>query len=126
MEQTGENNKRRFSRVNFNTDVQLVSARGNWHCQLLDISLKGMLTEKPHSWVGNKGDELLAEVHFEESDILIRMEVVVSHIEGGHIGFRCKHIDLDSITHLRRLIELNLGDAELVNRELFELTTSGE
>jgi hypothetical protein len=30
----------------------------------------------------------------------------------------CKEIDLDSISHLRRLIELNLGDQEELEREL--------
>jgi len=34
---------------------------------------------------------------------------------------RCLSIDLDSITHLRRLLELNLGDPQLVERELLQL-----
>ncbi|VAX04921.1 hypothetical protein MNBD_GAMMA20-584, partial [hydrothermal vent metagenome] len=44
------------------------------------------------------------------------------HSENDHIGFRCEHIDLESISHLRRLVELNLGDAKLLDRELSALT----
>jgi len=32
-----------------------------------------------------------------------------------------QHIDLDSISHLRRLVELNLGDEALLERELAAL-----
>jgi hypothetical protein len=35
-----------------------------------------------------------------------------------HLGFVCKHIELDSVTHLRRLIELNIADHDELEREL--------
>jgi hypothetical protein len=31
---------------------------------------------------------------------------------------KCNFIDVDSISHLKRMVELNLGDASLLNREL--------
>ncbi len=40
--------------------------------------------------------------------------------------FRCEHIDIDSITHLKRLIELNLGDEALLHRELAHLIHAPE
>ena len=43
---------------------------------------------------------------------------MVSHIKANHIGLKCHYIDIDSITHLKRLIELNLADDELLHREL--------
>ena len=46
------------------------------------------------------------------------MEGVVAHSARGLIGIACRSIDLDSITVLRRLIELNLGDAALLERDL--------
>jgi hypothetical protein len=49
------------------------------------------------------------------------MDVSVAHVEDQHIGFRCEHIDLDSITHLRRLVELNVGDTDILYRELSAL-----
>jgi hypothetical protein len=49
------------------------------------------------------------------------MSVELVHKEKGRLGFKCKHIDIDSITHLRRLVELNLGNADMLERELSAL-----
>ncbi len=53
-----------------------------------------------------------------DSEIEIKMETTICHIEANHIGLKCKHIDIDSISYLKRLIELNLADDELLHREL--------
>ena len=42
----------------------------------------------------------------------------LAHVEGDHAGVLCRSIDLESITHLRRLIEVNLGDPAASEREL--------
>lgn len=114
-------NKRRFSRIPFNSEVHLVSAEGDWYCQLLDISLQGMLTTLPDNWLAGPGENYLAEMKLGDSDVVIRMEVQTVHVEKDHVGFRCEHIDLDSISHLKRLVELNIGDAQILDRELSQL-----
>lgn len=121
-EQASTDDKRKFSRIPFDTPVHLVSAEGSWDCELLDVSLKGMLATTPADWQTKVGDRYLAEMLMENQDATIRMEVSVMHSENNHTGFRCEHIDLDSISHLRRLVELNLGDSEILNRELSELS----
>jgi len=50
---------------------------------------------------------------------------VVAHSEAGHIGLTCQHIDLDSAAHLRRLVELNLGDETQLRRKLQALILPG-
>ncbi|MBL1278002.1 MAG: PilZ domain-containing protein [Ectothiorhodospiraceae bacterium] len=117
-----KNDKRKFSRIPFDTDIHLVSAEGSWHCQLLDVSLKGILATSPKGWQAKIGDHYLIEMLIGNQEAAIRMEVSVMHIEDDHTGYRCEHIDLDSITHLRRLVELNLGDSDILDRELSELS----
>lgn len=113
---TDEN--RLFTRIPFEASVHIVSPEQSWDCELIDISLKGVLVSQPDSWGGALDDPFLIELKLENSETVIRMDVSVAHIEPSHIGFRCEHIDLDSITHLRRLVELNVGDTEILNREL--------
>ncbi len=113
--------KRRFSRISFVTDIHMVNAEGSWDAQLIDISLKGILATMPDGWHSKVGDQYLVEMLTDTPDATIRMEVSVAHVEKQLAGFRCEHIDLDSISHLRRLVELNLGDNEMLNRELTEL-----
>ncbi|WP_455198691.1 PilZ domain-containing protein [Kaarinaea lacus] len=114
-------NKRRFSRIAFDTKINLVSAERTWASQLVDISLKGMLATLPQNWNGKVGDHYLAEILLGDQETVIRMEVSVTHISKQNAGFHCELIDLDSISHLRRLIELNIGDESILNRELSEL-----
>lgn len=119
--ETPNPDKRHFSRIPFVTDVHLVSAEGSWNVKLIDISLKGALTSVPGARHVKVGDHFLMEMLTESEAASIRMEVSVVHLEGEHMGLRCEHIDLDSISHLRRLVELNLGDSEILNREITEL-----
>ena len=56
-----------------------------------------------------------------DPDTMINMEASIAHIEGRQVGLKRAHIDMDSISHLRRLVELNLGDSELLHRELEHL-----
>lgn len=123
MNQSTEfNEQRHFSRISFDAEARLTRAEEKWPCQLIDLSLKGALIVRPMNLNAQAGDQFLLELALDsENKVVIRMQVSVSHVENDHIGFHCEHIDLDSITHLRRLVELNLGDAELLNRELSAL-----
>ncbi len=110
--------KRRFTRVDFDATTTVSdNSGGHWLTQLIDISLNGVLLERPDAWQGNIDDAYKIEVQL-NNDITIAMNVTVAHIEKTQVGFRCEHIDFDSISHLRRLMELNLGDATSINREL--------
>lgn len=117
--------KRRFSRIEFDAEVSLISDKGIWKCKLIDISLKGLLSTVPRIWEADIGDRYLIELFADNEDAVIRMEASITHIGEMQVGFRCEHIDLDSISNLRRLVELNLGDTETLNRELSELGISG-
>ena len=113
--------KRQFTRITFDSPVYLSKAESTWQTELVDISLNGVLIDRPADWNGSVGELYKLTLDLNESDIEIRMEVEVAHMENNHIGFHCKHIDLYSITHLRRLVELNVGDTEILNRELSSL-----
>ncbi|WP_455205840.1 PilZ domain-containing protein [Kaarinaea lacus] len=113
--------QRQFTRIPFESPVHIHNAQGKWTSQLIDISLNGILIHEPTGWDVSIGDQVQIELDLHDSDIEIRMEVEVAHMEKGHVGLHCKHIDLDSITHLRRLVELNLGNTEILSRELSAL-----
>lgn len=115
--------KRRFSRIPFDATVVIIREQQRWDSHLLDISLKGALVEKPADWSGNSGDTLRLEITL-GGEITITMEATVSHIGDESIGLRCDHIDLESISHLRRIVELNTGNEDLLHRELSALSSS--
>ena len=115
--------QRRFRRISFETQAFISHGKDRWETQLLYISLKGALLALPSGWKGVVDQRLDLELVIEDGALIMRMETKVVHIEQDHLGLCCLHIDLDSMAHLRRLVELNLGDADLLNRELHSLGT---
>jgi hypothetical protein len=113
---------RHFSRIQFSIPVTLSNPDTNqlWKCKLIDISLHGALISQPEQWTGNVGELYQIDI-FLGKDCNIAMEARAVHIEQHSLGFSCQHIDLDSVTHLRRLVELNLGDEKILEREFSEL-----
>lgn len=110
-------NRRQYWRANFRADASLQTGGATQPCLIDDISLMGALLEIPAGisvTVGKKCD-LLLEL---SSGMAITMQGTAVHVEGHHVGLRCDSIDLDSLTHLRRLIELNAGDAKVYDRDL--------
>ena len=113
--------RRTHCRIAFDAPVTLSAAGRQWRSNLLDISLKGALVRMPAGWQDNKQKKWHLDIQLHTDDVHIIMEAGIRHIEADHIGFHCEHIDLDSITNLRHLVELNLADEALLERELSAL-----
>lgn len=116
-----ETNRRQFSRIHFNTEGKLFFSGGEGPVEIVDLSLKGALIQLKTAARLQPGQRCTLRLGLATSGEGIRMEAQVAHVEGASIGLRCVEIDLDSITHLRRLVELNLGDESLLHRELESL-----
>jgi hypothetical protein len=117
---------RRFRRIDFVDAVQIVSEdldgaeASSWEAKCIDISMLGMLLQVP------EGFPLLIGTPFEvhlilSEDVMIEMPCTLVHVEGKRAGFRAEQMSIDSLTNLRRLLELNLADNIEVERELSEL-----
>jgi hypothetical protein len=118
--------RRKFSRIPFPATAHLKAYRGDLHlnCDVIDVSLKGILIKIPNDWRGKMHEKFKVDLLLDNAELVINMYAAVAHIDKESVGFLCEHIDLDSISHLKRLIELNLGDEELLHRELSALITS--
>ena len=110
-------NRRRFRRIGFDARTELSQGNQRWPVKLIDLSLKGLLVECPASWVGDRAKMFSVDIHL-DPETEIRMDVQLTHEEQGQLGFVCRYISLESISTLRRLIELNLGDPKELDREL--------
>ena len=110
--------KRIFSRVAFVTDVKLTHKAKQFEAELINISLKGALLQPVKNVNIRIGDEcdLSFTLHGSEIKLAFKMELV--HKQEEKLGFKFISEDIESITHLRRLLGLNLGDAEQITHEL--------
>lgn len=117
---SSENEKRRFCRVSFLASGSISLETKEWKCCILDISLKGVLLESPQDFEVKK-DTLYRIRLILNEDTMISMQAKLMHSEAHHLGFQWIYIDLDSLTNLRRLLELNLHNDQEINRELSDL-----
>lgn len=113
---------RRFSRVNFKGKAHLDIGSHSSSTQVLDLSLKGALIQKPDDWPASLPKRITLRIALNDFPLELQMEVSVAHQSATVVGLHCEKIDIESVSHLRRLLELNLGDASLLSRELAELS----
>lgn len=120
--------RRRFSRIELGLQGTLTCNDISIQIVLLDISLKGALLvmadgadTKP---IGDSRCTLALMLGVGEH--AITMKGTIRHVQEERFGFACDEIDLDSAGHLKRLVELNLGDLDLLDRELGEFAFAGE
>lgn len=114
--------QRHFKRVRFFSQAQLEADGQLYPTELLDLSLKGALVKKPVAPLPIEPTKLCLKLQLSDSSEELIMQVSIAHQNAGFLGLHCDKIDIDSISHLRRLLELNLGDPELLSRELSELS----
>jgi hypothetical protein len=115
-------NRRQFTRILFSIKAEIEVEEKTYPVSIHDISLNGALVTAIESDQSLKGK--LGTLHFllsdKESEVI--MNIAIVHEEKNETGLQCNAIDIDSVTHLRRLIELNLGDSEQLNKELSQLS----
>ncbi len=112
-----QQDRRRFHRVLHDARARVFSAEGEWPCQLHDLSLKGCLLVANTDWQLNPRQTYQVSIQLGR-DVKIDMEARLVYQSGRYAGFECRRIDLDSVTELRRLLELNLGDPALLERDI--------
>jgi len=110
-------NRRRFKRIAFDAVTTLSQGATVWSAELVDLSLKGLLIHRPGGWHDSNEGIFLVDIRLAEN-VHVEMDAQLVHKEADQLGFKCLHIGLESIQHLRRLIELNLADAAELEREL--------
>lgn len=114
---------RRFLRTTFQAPARLNLAGQMLPVQVLDVSLKGALVDARQPLdraVGMRGRLRLPL----SATTFIAMDVQVRRVQGSCLGLHCLYIDLDSVTHLRQLLERNAQDPSLLGRELAALVGS--
>ena len=112
--------QRAYTRVAFNSPASISQSEASWETHVIDVSVKGTRLALPEGWDGQEGDVYDLTIHLAE-DAAIHMSVRVAHMDEHEIGFHCLQIDSDSVAHLRHVVEVNLGSAHLLERDLTAL-----
>lgn len=128
MNDEAKGERRHFHRVSFEDDAILEIGNDRIRGHIHDLSLKGALIDLDSPDPRVKPDDTGTLSFPLTPELEISMRVTVAHVEESRVGVHCEEIDLDSMQHLKRLVELNLGDEQLLHRDLaamFETPEAG-
>lgn len=114
--------RRQFTRILFSISAEIEVEDKTYPVSIHDISLNGALVTAIDSKHSLKGKIGLLHFLLSDNESEVTMNITIVHEEENETGLQCNAIDIDSVTHLRRLIELNLGDSEQINKELSQLS----
>lgn len=121
MKTTPVKGLRQYARISFAAQV-LLQVQGQTHTvHLLDIALMGALVQTNTLQPLVLYEKCRLELPLADDGEGVTMSGSIVHLDGQHVGIACQHMDLTSLTRLRRLIELNTGDVALMDRELSHL-----
>ncbi|WP_144391929.1 PilZ domain-containing protein [Pleionea sediminis] len=116
-----QSDRRHFQRVNYDRNAQLEINGIKALCEIVDLSLNGALVmlSDPHSFTLDSKGALSFDLGDKEH--FVKMAISIAHINQNKLGLQCENIDIESVSHLRKIVELNSGDPELLQRDLESL-----
>mgnify|MGYP000927361839 CR=1 FL=1 len=113
--------KRLFTRIQFDANAHLQAADQGWDTHVIDISLHGALVATPAHCAIATDTPVQLILTLSDQQTRIHMQGHVRYAQDGRVGIECDQLDVDSASHLRRLVELNMGDYQLLEREFDSL-----
>lgn len=109
---------RRFNRADYHTKGYFTKEGHIVQFGINNISLKGILVDPETNEYSELNMIVPLKIQLSSSDIEIEAKAKLVHKEKHHLGFRFEEIDVESMIHLRRLVELNSDSADQISKEL--------
>jgi len=111
---------RRYSRVPFLRRAHIETRGQTMEVQCMDLSLRGVLLVRPVNVDWQLEQHICFTLVLGEREEIV-MDCSVAHIDDDVVGCACDSLGLESMTTLRRVLELNASDPSQIQRELAEL-----
>jgi c-di-GMP-binding flagellar brake protein YcgR len=110
--------RRNFHRIPFTTDAEIHCNNKKYKGELLDISLQGVLIQGTGHIPLKTGNRCDLTIHLLETEIALNFEADLVHNEKNRLGFKFVSEDTETAMHLRRLLELNIGSSDEIEKEI--------
>ncbi|MET2855218.1 PilZ domain-containing protein [Vibrio owensii] len=118
--------RRRFSRIIYQVSALLEQGDLALQATIQDLSLHGLLLKAENASSLEPSRKVDVSFSFAQSEQVMQLTANIISIIDNEIRLKINNIDIDSISQLKRFIELNVGNNELLNRELEHLSDLGE
>lgn len=109
--------QRNYRRINFRTEADINIDNNIYRCDLVDLALQGALFRSEIKLPLPLGDQVPLHIYLPDSSVKMEFVGELIHQQGIFYGFIFTSEKAESMGHLRRLLELNFGDAEQAEEE---------
>ncbi|PFG45168.1 PilZ domain-containing protein [Vibrio sp. ES.051] len=118
--------RRRFSRILHQPSTKVEQRDLAIEARIQNLSLHGLLMKAEETEALDPSLPVHVTFSFYQSEQVITLKAQVVNVSKREIRVKIINIDIESISQLKRFIELNLGNNDLLNRELDYLSDFGE
>ncbi len=118
--------RRKFSRISFEAPASITQGITQAQGVVNDLSLHGLLVTTAAAEQLSLEEAISVNVPLDNNEVTLSLQGEIVANVNNELHIRILKIDVDSISHLRRLVELNIADEALLNRDLESLTALGE
>lgn len=109
--------QRNYRRLNFRTEAGISIENSAYPCDLVDLALQGALFRSDRDLPLTLGTPADLNIYLPDSSVRMEFTGELIHQRGNFYGFIFTSEDAESLGHLRRLLELNFGDAKRAEKE---------
>jgi hypothetical protein len=109
--------QRNYQRINFYTETDISIGNKEYRCDLVDLALQGALFRSEQELPIVLGDQVSLSIYLPDSAVQMKFVGELIHRQRNFYGFIFVSEEAESLGHLRRLLELNFGDAERAEEE---------
>jgi len=118
--------KRQFSRIACDEIIIAKIGANAFIARIVDLSLRGALIRFADDVEISSGDICLIVFRLKDSGIFLKFTAEVLHMRNNLAGVKFVDVDLDTLTHLRSLLEARTADPCRICDELPLLAESGQ
>lgn len=113
-----KSDRRKFTRVQFDAVIFVVHCGERHVAGLVDVSLKGALCRLDRAAEFSRGERCAVTIALPGSTDRIEFEAEIAHLRYDLVGVRITRIDVDSMIHLRSLIECATANFPRIREEV--------
>lgn len=110
-------NQRQYQRIPFQAEADIDISGSLQRCDLVDLALRGALLRSSRDLPLTPDETARLIIFLPEAALHLTFSARLVHRREDLYGFLFTEADDQTMGHLRRLLELNLGDGEEVERE---------
>ena len=114
--------RRRFSRILHQAPAKIKQRDLAIEARIQDLSLHGLLIQVEKAETLDSTLPVHVTFSFDQSEQVIMLKAQVIDVSKCEVRLKINKIDIESISQLKRCIELNVGNNDLLHRELEHLS----